>query len=215
MKFAIVAGPPASGKSSIILRVFELLRHDGLRCGLFKIDTRSLDEVALFQKKGFFATGKVSRDVCPDHEAVTSMGEARAFALENDLDCLVFETGGLCHRCSPFLKRGLGVTVVCALHSIVAPFKMRPLVEQADVLVLSKSEYLSPMEREAFLQSLRKLNNKAQVSTINGLTGEGVFRLKQAILAQKSMRFLDIEPLRAVLPSGYCHFCQGLGSGYE
>jgi len=215
MKFAIVAGPPASGKSHIILRVFELLKEDGLRCGLFKIDTRSLEEVVWFRKKGFSATGKASRDVCPDHEAMISFAEALDFALENDLDCLVFETGGLCHRCSPFLKRALAVTVVCALHSIVAPFKMRPLVEQADIVILSKSEYLSPVEREAFLQSLRKLNKDAQVFTINGLTGEGAFRLKQAILALKDMRFLPIEPLRAVLPSGYCHFCQGLGSGYE
>jgi len=92
---------------------------------------------------------------------------------------------------------------------------MRPLVETADFVALTRAELLSPAEREIFVRRLRRVNPRATVVPANGLTGEGTLELAGAIERLPPARFLDIEPLRATVPAGFCHFCQGIGSGHE
>lgn len=215
MKHFIVAGSHGCGKSSLLAHALTELKREGARVGVFKVDPRPSYEVEFFARHGIAAYLHASGDVCPDHEAMVALATASRWASKNKLDILAIETGGLCHRCSPFLRRFLAVCVVSGLSNIWTPQKMRALITQADVIVLTRAEMLSPAEREILLERIRRENNAAKIFSVNGLTGEGVLDLVNVIKTQKESRFLDIEPLRSTLPTGYCHFCQGIGSGHE
>lgn len=215
MKIAIVAGAHGSGKTSLLVHALGSLAGEGLRTGVFKVDPRPSPDADLFERRGIAARVHVSGDVCPDHEAMVALGEAWRWAMSRGLDVLVIESGGLCHRCAPFLRRVLAVCVVSGLSNLATPDKMRPLVANADLVVLTRAEMLSPAEREVFLGRLRAINPDSAVFPANGLTGEGTMDFAMAIRQRRDTRLLDVEPLRATLPTGYCHFCQGLGSGHE
>lgn len=215
VKVAIVAGAHGSGKTSLLVHALRPLAREGLRTGVFKVDPRPSPDADLFERHGIAARVHVSGDVCPDHEAMVVLGQAWRWAATRGLDVLAIESGGLCHRCAPFLRRVLAVCVVSGLSNLATPDKMRPLVGNADLVVLTRAEMLSPAEREVFLRRLQAHNPGALVFPANGLTGEGTLDLGNAIRQRRDTRLLDMEPLRATLPTGYCHFCQGIGSGHE
>ncbi len=215
MRIVVVAGAHGSGKTALLVHALGMLARQGLRPGVFKVDPRPSADAHIFARHGIEAVVHVSGEVCPDHEAMVALGLAWRWALKRRLDVLAIESGGLCHRCAPFLRRVLAVCVVSGLSNLATPDKMRPLVGNADIVVLTRAEMLSPAEREVFLLRLRALNPGARVFPANGLTGEGVLDLAQAMGGSREVRLLDVEPLRATLPAGYCHFCQGIGSGHE
>ncbi len=212
---AIVAGAHGSGKTSLLVHVLGALARQGMRPGVFKVDPRPSPDADLFERRGIAARVHVSGDVCPDHEAMVALGEAWRWATARGLDVLAIESGGLCHRCAPFLRRVLAVCVVSGLSNLATPDKMRPLVAGADLVILTRAEMLSPAEREVFLGKLQAASPGAIVFPANGLTGEGALDLASAVRRGRDLSLLDVEPLRATLPAGYCHFCQGIGSGHE
>lgn len=213
MKVLVVAGAHGSGKTALLVHALRTLQREGLRPGVFKVDPRPSPDAEVFRRHHIEAVVHASGDICPDHEAMVVLPEAWRWALSLGLDILAIESGGLCHRCAPFLRRFLAVCVVSGLSNLSTPDQMRPLVEYADLVVVTRTELLSPAEREVFLKRLEAYT--AHVFSANGLTGEGTSALVAAILERRDTRFLDIEPLRATLPMGYCHFCQGIGSGHE
>lgn len=213
MKVFVIAGAHGSGKTSLLVHVLSALRRDGMRVGAFKVDPRPSPDAEVFERHNIEAVVHASGDVCPDHEAMVVLSEAWRWASRLRLDVLAIESGGLCHRCAPFLRRFLAICVVNGLGDLWTPDKMRPLVENADLAVLTRAELLSPAEREIFLMRLRALAPRALCA--NGLTGEGTLELVTTIRTLRDSRFLDVEPLRSTLPTGYCHFCQGIGSGHE
>lgn len=213
MKILVVAGAHGSGKTALLVHALGPFRREGSRAGVFKVDPRPSPDADMFRRHGIEAVVHASGDVCPDHEAMVVLSEAWRWASRLRLDVLAIESGGLCHRCAPFLRRFLAVCVVSGLSDLSTPDKMRPLVSNADLVVLTRSELLSPAEREVFLLRLGTL--APRVLCVNGLTGEGALEVSSAIRQRRDARFLDVEPLRATLPTGYCHFCQGIGSGHE
>lgn len=215
MKVVVVAGVHGSGKTSLLIHALGRFVREGRKTAVFKVDPRPSLDAETFRRHGIEARVHVSGDVCPDHEAMVMLGEAWQWAMASGTDVLAIETAGLCHRCSPFLRRILAVCVVSGLSNLSTPFKMRPLAGTADLVVLTRAEMLSPAEREIFLRRLHALNPQAIVFAANGLTGEGVSDLERAIRERLDARLLDVEPLRSTLPAGYCHFCQGMGSGHE
>lgn len=216
MKIAVIAGVHGSGKTALIGNVLRHLQEDGSRAGVYKVD--SLDgtqDQQAYERQGFPAVGHAAGSICPDHESMVELGPAWDWACRLELDVLLIETGGLCHRCSPFLKRAFAVCVFSGLSNVGTPEKMRPMVEQADWVVLTRAEMISHAERQVFLGHLAGINPKASVSMANGLTGEGSGPIARAVASGRDIRLLDIEPLRSTLPMGYCHYCQGIGSGHE
>lgn len=215
MNLAVVAGAHGAGKTALLAHLGRYLLGQGLRLGVFKVDPKPSSDAEVLGRHGISAMVHVSGDVCPDHEALLALPEALAFGEREGLDFLVLETGGLCHRCSPFLRRFLACTVVSGLSNLATPAKMRPLLEGADLVVLTKAELISPAEREVFVVGLRQVARGAKVLVVNGLTGEGIEEVGRAFMAAPRTKVMFFEPLRAALPMGYCHFCQGIGSGYE
>lgn len=214
MRIAIFAGPHGSGKTALLLHTLTHMRQAGFKAGVFKIDPFESSDKEAFRSRGFASKCHVAGDVCPDHEAMVVLAEAYQWALDQELNVLAVESGGLCHRCSPFLKRTLAVCVVNGLSNLSTPDKMRTVVEDADVVALMRAEMISPAERQVFLSRLKAINPRARVLHANGLTGEGTHLVANAILDRQDIRLLDVEFLRAVLPTGYCHYCQGIGSGH-
>ena len=215
MRLATVAGAPGSGKTSLIIHALRRVRSRGFAAGIFKIDVCPSPDEVRYRAAGFAAVTRPTGDVCPDHAAMVSLSDALVWARRERLDLLVFETAGLCHRCSPFLTRVLAVGVVSGLGNLGTPCAMRPLLEGADIIALARAELLSHAEREVFIDRLRALNPRAHVLHVNGLTGEGVAPVSGALLSSGGVDLLDTESLRAPLPAAYCHFCQGEGSGHE
>ena len=215
MRFAIVAGAPGCGKTSLLVHALARLRADGTAAGVFKMDAVDSGDQQVFESRGIPAMTRVAGDICPDHEALVALGPALQWARGQGLDLLVMETAGLCDRCSPFLKRALSACVVSGLSHLDSPRKMRPIVESADVLIFTRCDGISPAERQVFLDTLRRMNPAARRVVANGLTGEGSWTLAQVLRDAPDIRFRDMEPLRSPLPRGYCHYCQGAGSGHD
>ena len=215
MKLAIVAGAHGTGKTALILHVARHAREAGLAPGVFKVDAVEAADDEVYRRHGFAAAGHAARDVCPDHEAMVVLADAWRWGTGQGLGLLVVETAGLCHRCSPFLGRALAVCVVSGLSGLRTPEKMRPIVEQADVVVLTRAEMLGHAERQVLLGGLAAINPRAALVHADGLTGEGTRLVSAAVLRTPDLRLLPVERLRSSLPMGYCHFCQGMGSGHE
>ncbi|NOZ02001.1 MAG: hypothetical protein GXP54_08960 [Deltaproteobacteria bacterium] len=215
MKLAVVGGVHASGKTSLILHVARHAARQGLTTGVYKIDAMEAGDDQAYGRHDIPAVVHAAPDICPDHEAMGVLDDAYSWGLAKGLDLLVIETAGLCHRCSPFLGRFLSICAVSGLAGILAPAKMRPLVEGADIVVLTRSEMISQAERQVFLDRLRELNPSALVMHVDGLTGEGTLPVARAMIGRPDSVLLPLEPLRARLPMGYCHFCQGPGAGRE
>ena len=64
-------------------------------------------------------------------------------------------------------------------------------------------------EREVFLHNIRLANRKARVSFINGLTGQGAYRLASFIRESAEEETIDGKFLRFTMPSAVCSFCAG------
>jgi Ni2+-binding GTPase involved in maturation of urease and hydrogenase len=214
VKIAFVAGPPGCGKTQLIVHALTALRAEGVAAGVLKLDAVTSYDAGRYEALGIPARMQVAGEICPDHEAMVSLGPALAWARECRLDLLVIETAGLCDRCSPFLRRALAVFVVNGLSHLGTPRKMRAMVAAADLVVMTRCEGISPAERQVFLGTLKALNPGASVIVANGLTGEGTWQLARAFREREDLRVMDLEPLRTTLPRGYCHFCQGTESGH-
>jgi len=209
VRIAVVAGPPASGKTALLLHALERVRAKGLVAGVFKLDAVDASDGELYSARGWPSMSVCAGDVCPDHEAMVRLGDAWNWARGVGLDLLVMETAGLCDRCSPFLRRALAICVVSGMGSLAAPEKLKTLVGCADTVVLARAELLGPTERHILMRRLETLNPEARRHWVNGLTGEGCDGVAAELLGAPDIRLLDIEALRATLPTGYCHFCQG------
>ena len=101
MQLITVAGSPSVGKTSVILRVAELLRRDGLKVGIAKFDSLSTSDDKLYEQKGFPVATGLSGALCPDHYFVSNIEDCWAWGQRQQLDLLISESAGLCNRCSP------------------------------------------------------------------------------------------------------------------
>lgn len=209
MRIALVGGPSAGGKTSVLRHALRPLVDGGLRLHLVKFDCLSGSDVARYAHAGLTATIRLARDICPDHHFVQDLGECWLDAEDTGADLLVAETAGLCDRCSPFLRRAGAVCVLPLTASLHAPARLRAQVATADLVVLTRGELVSQAEREVFRGRVLDLNPTARVLEINGLTGEGARDLSRWLEALPSLDLLDSERLRFPVPRGDCGRCTG------
>jgi len=209
MRIALIGGPSAAGKTSILRHALRPLVDAGLKLHLVKFDCLAGSDVALYAAAGLPATIRLARDLCPDHHFVHELGEEWLDAEQAGADLLVAETAGLCDRCSPFLRRAGAVCVLPLTASLHAPARLRAQVAHADLVVLTRGELVSQAEREVFRGTVETLNPAAQVVEINGLTGEGARDLSRWLQALPHLALLDSERLRFPVPRGDCARCTG------
>ncbi len=209
MKLITVAGPPSSGKTSVIARVVEALVSEGTRIGVVKFDSISSQDGEVFERIGVPSAVGLSGNVCPDHFYVSNVADALAWGQNGGLDLLVIESAGLCNRCAPHIKDVLAVCVIDNLSGVHTPKKIGPMLKLADIVVITKGDIVSQAEREVFAFRVRQVNPKATILHVNGLTGQGGFELARLWQTAGETATIDGKLLRFSMPAALCSYCLG------
>jgi Ni2+-binding GTPase involved in maturation of urease and hydrogenase len=207
MKVVIVAGPPTSGKTTVIRQVIRRFRAAGGSPAYMKIDVQYADEDELLRREFGIPTRKVySGDLCPDHCNVVVLGDAIRWAADIHADVLFVETAGLCLRCSPYINNALGIVVLEATSGMNLPRKIGPMLSLADIVVVTKIDLVSQAEREVFRANILAAG-KADIVEADALHGINIDHV-----AKRIAKSSDVGPpllLRGSPPVGTCTICVG------
>jgi Ni2+-binding GTPase involved in maturation of urease and hydrogenase len=204
MKFIIFAGTPGSGKTSIIRHIIKELKDD-FELFFAKFDClQTLDDERIAKEYKIPAVKKLAGELCPDHYAALEI--PKIVKDNQDKDMIILETAGLCLRCSPYVKEGLGINVLDITSG--NPSRYGPILTQADIVAISKGDLISQAEREIFRARVLKVNPEARIVEVNGLTGEGAVDIAESI--KESPRAGNKKfTLKHSMPSAVCGYCYG------
>ncbi|MBD3273138.1 AAA family ATPase [Candidatus Dependentiae bacterium] len=204
MKLVIFAGTPGCGKTSIIKHVIKQLK-DEFNILFVKFDClKTNDDEFIANKLGIDTQKKLAEELCPDH--YTALELSRIIKKHTDRDLIIIETAGLCLRCSPYVKEGLGINVLDITAG--SPDRYGPILTQADIVAISKADLISQAEREIFRLNVINSNEKAKIVEANGLTGEGAIDLAEYIKYSFSLKNKKLT-LKHSMPSAVCGYCYG------
>ncbi|MDT8375633.1 MAG: GTP-binding protein [Mariprofundaceae bacterium] len=207
MKVVMCAGPPASGKSTVLRQATRSLTARGLRLAYLKIDVQYADEDEIFHNEFGIPTHKVySGDLCPDHCSVLVMGDAIKWAEQEQSDILLVETAGLCLRCAPYIEGTLGMVVLEATSGMSLPRKIGAMLTLADIAVVTKIDMVSQAEKEVFRANIMDAASAVIIET-DALHGIGMDRVVSAIENSQPVK----EPLllKGSPPMATCTICVG------
>jgi Ni2+-binding GTPase involved in maturation of urease and hydrogenase len=208
MKAIICAGPPTSGKTTILKQVIRRLLQQDVRPAYLKIDVQYADEDETLAKEFDIPTKKVySGELCPDHCNVMVLGEAVEWAEEQGCDFLLVETAGLCLRCSPYIEGSLGIVVLEATSGMNLPRKIGPMLSLADVAVVTKIDLVSQAEREVFRARILEACPGMRIIETDALYGIGVDPLVRRLTESPEVEYPLY--LRGNPPVGTCTICVG------
>lgn len=207
MKVVICAGPPTSGKTTVLKQVIRRLAGKKYKLAYLKIDVQFADEDELFKKEFNIPTKKVySTDLCPDHCNVIVLGDAILWAEKEKADILFVETAGLCLRCSPYIESSLGFVVLEATSGMNLPRKIGPMLSLADIAVVTKIDLVSQAEREVFRASINEVADVPVIET-DALHGINIDYIVKRI--EKTPEIKESLLLRGNPPVGTCTICVG------
>jgi Ni2+-binding GTPase involved in maturation of urease and hydrogenase len=219
MRYITVAGPPSSGKTSVILKTIDELRKDGLVCGVVKFDCLSTDDDILYRNAGVPVCKGLSGVLCPDHYFVSNIDQVVVWASRNALDLVIIESAGLCNRCSPHIKNIAAVCVIDNLSGLHTPSKIGPMLKLADIVVITKGDIVSQAEREVFAFRTQRVAPRARVLQVNGRNGQGTLLLARLLLDTNECESpLNELKLRFPMPAALCSYCLGetrIGADYQ
>jgi Ni2+-binding GTPase involved in maturation of urease and hydrogenase len=218
MKLITVAGPPSSGKTSVILHIIEAMRQNGISAGVVKFDCISPDDTALYEKAGIPVKTGLSGALCPDHFFVANIERCLKWGDERGFDLLVSESAGLCCRCSPHIRGILALCVIDVLSGINTPRKIGPMLKLADIIVITKGDIVSQAEREVFAFRVSHANPRAAIIMFNGLTGQGITSLLRNLQEIPAVKSLEDATLRFSMPAALCSYCLGetrIGNNFQ
>ncbi|HOW69021.1 MAG TPA: GTP-binding protein [Phycisphaerae bacterium] len=208
MRAVICAGPPTSGKTTILKQVVRRLIGNGRRPAYLKIDVQYADEDTLFGEEFNIPVKKVySGELCPDHCNVMVLGEAIEWAEGEAADFLLVETAGLCLRCSPYIEGSLGLVVLEATSGMNLPRKIGPMLSLADVAIVTKIDLISQAEREVFRARILEAVPGVRIIETDALYGIGVDPLVRQL--EESPEVNNPLYLRGSPPVGTCTICVG------
>ena len=98
MKLITMAGPPSVGKTSVILRLIELLRKQKLTAGVVKFDCLTTFDRAPYEQATIPIEIGLSGKFCPDHFYISNIEEAVQWGRAKGFNYLITESAGLCNR---------------------------------------------------------------------------------------------------------------------
>ena len=204
MKFIIFAGTPGSGKTSIIKYIIQELKDD-FKLFFAKFDClQTLDDERIAKEYKIPAVKKLAGELCPDH--YTALEIPKIIKENYDKDIIILETAGLCLRCSPYIKEGLGINVLDIISG--DPSRYGPILTEADIVAISKGDLISQAEREIFRTKVLKANPGAKTIEVNGLTGEGAIDISELIKKSSDIKNEKLT-LKHSMPSAICGYCYG------
>ncbi|NMC68553.1 MAG: cobalamin biosynthesis protein [Myxococcales bacterium] len=208
MKLVICAGPPTSGKTTVLRQIARRIARDDRRLGYLKVDVQFADEDQRFREEFGMPARKVySGELCPDHCHVLVLGDALDWAHRERLDALLVETAGLCLRCSPYVDGGVGLVVLEATSGMNLPRKIGPMLSLADVCVVTKIDRVSQAEREVFRARILEAAPGVAVAEADALHGIGIDPVARRV--ERSPEIRQPLRLRGNPPVGTCTICVG------
>jgi len=209
IRLLTVAGPPSSGKTSVIIKMLESMPALKKNAGVIKFDCLSSFDEEQYLKNGIVAKTGLAGNLCPDHYFISNIEECFSWATEKKFSFLITESAGLCNRCAPHLKNVLGICVLDNLSGINTPLKTGPMLKLADIIVITKSDMVSQAEREVFRFKIQQVNPRGTVLFVNGITGQGADKLGTLVQSSKSIENPSSLQLRFPMPSALCSYCLG------
>lgn len=206
MKLIMCAGPPTSGKTTVLRQVVRKLIRKGRRLAYLKVDVQFADEDKQFAEEFGIPAKKVySGEVCPDHVSVLVLGDAVKWAEKEGAD-LIVETAGLCLRCAPYIEGSLGIVVLEATSGMNLPRKIGAMLSLADIAVVTKIDLVSQAEREVFRANI--IDAAAlDVVEVDALRGIGIDRLVRRIERAEDIKSPLL--LKGSPPVAVCTICAG------
>ena len=207
MKIVVCAGPPTSGKTTVLKQAARRLSAAGWRLAYLKVDVQYADEDEIFRQELSLPARKLySGDLCPDHASVLVLGDAMKWAAAEGADTLFVETAGLCLRCAPYIEGTLGIVVLEATSGMNLPRKIGAMLTLADLAVLTKIDLVSQAEKEVFRANILDAARLDVIET-DALHGIGidrvVARIKHAPQAPEKLM------LKGMPPVATCTICAG------
>ncbi len=218
MKLINVAGPPSSGKTSVILKLIESLNMPSNSIGVVKFDCLTSFDNMRYQEAGIPVVTGFSGKICPDHYFVSNIDDAVQWAVKSGFQMLITESAGLCNRCSPYINGISSVCVIDNLSGTNTPRKIGPMLKFADIVVVTKGDIVSQAEREVFAFNIKQVNATAKVIFVNGITGQGAFILSKYLQQTREILTLRDMKLRFTTPAAVCAYCTGetrIGESYQ
>lgn len=218
MKLITVAGPPSSGKTSVILHLIKKLHKERISAGVVKFDCISPQDKEIYEKAGVPVRVGLAGNLCPDHFFVTNIEECVTWGSACGFDILITESAGLCSRCSPHIRGIFGICVIDMLSGIHTPKKVGPMLKLADMVVITKGDIVSQAEREVFSFRVARSNPSATILKVNGLTGQGILGLISFLGALTPVETVRDSTLRFAMPAALCSYCLGetrIGRSYQ
>jgi len=210
MKTIIFAGPPTSGKTTVIKQCIKRLLIKKYTLAFLKIDVQYAEEdIEIAQEFNIPVKKVYSGEICPDHVNVLILDEAIEWANNLKADILFVETAGLCLRCSPYIVDSLGISVIESTSGINLPKKIGPILSLSDIAIVTKIDLISQAEREVFRSRLQNTAKHVKILEVNALYGIGIDPLLQAIKDSKDIIFPLELSLRGNPPVGTCTICIG------
>ncbi|MDO5843642.1 MAG: GTP-binding protein [Methanocorpusculum sp.] len=207
VKIISVAGPPSAGKTSVIKQIIRALQPR--RVAYLKIDVVAAFEDIELSREFSIPTKKVySGDMCPDHMGIMVLRDAALWAEKEGAEYLLYESAGLCLRCTPYTVNSLGLCVISAISGTHAPLKMAPMISLADIAVVTKIDLVSQAEKEVFRERIREVAPAVDIIETNALQGSGLRYLMKRIEAMQAPSEKN-DSLRGVPPLGVCTICIG------
>jgi len=207
MKIVICAGPPTSGKTTVLKQAARKLTDKNYKLAYLKIDVQYADEDEMFRDQFGIPARKVySGDLCPDHCSVLVLGDAVKWAQQEEADILFVETAGLCLRCAPYIDGCLGIVVLEATSGINLPGKIGAMLSLADIAVVTKIDLVSQAEREVFRANVMDTATVSVVETdaLHGINIDPVIGL-----IEKTAEAGEQLMLRGSPPVATCTICVG------
>lgn len=218
MKLLVVAGPPSSGKTSVILQLIAALGAPRGTAGVVKFDCLTSFDHLRYREAGVPVVTGFSGATCPDHYFVSNIEDTVAWGKKKGMEWLITESAGLCNRCSPYINGVPAICVIDAIAGVNTPRKIGPMLKMADYVIITKGDIVSQAEREVFAFHVRQVNTTARVLFVNGITGQGATALKRYALQAPACDTLREKKLRFTTPSAVCSYCTGerrIGESYQ
>ena len=205
----VVAGPPSAGKTSVIR---QMIRHlsETERVAYIKIDVvQAFEDEELREEFGIPTRKVYSGDMCPDHMGIMVIQDAVQWAESEGASVLIYESAGLCLRCTPYFTESLGICVMSAISGTHAPLKMAPMIALSDMCIVTKTDLISQAEKEVFRESIRRVSSDMDIIETNAIQGTGMKYLFRVMDSAPSISSTEGLELRGVPPLGVCTVCIG------
>jgi len=208
-KLIVVAGPPSVGKTSVIKQI---LRHISKRsrAAYLKVDVAvAFEDEEIASEFGIPAKMVRSGDLCPDHMGILVLRDALEWAEKEEAEFLIYESAGLCLRCTPYVTDSLGICVLSAVSGMHTPLKMAPMIALADMAVVTKIDLISQAEKEVFREHIRHVTDDIDIVETNAIYGTGIRYLLRAVDSMLPVPDIRKVMLRGAPPLGVCTVCVG------